>query len=98
RVYLCQKIYPMSTWVEHFSLKEYNTFRIEAKARYFVRFSSIDDLAGLLAATPALPLVLGGGSNILLTGDIDGWVLINGIMGIDLVDEDDRYVYVKVGA
>jgi UDP-N-acetylmuramate dehydrogenase len=88
----------MSTWVEHFSLKEYNTFRIEAKARYFARFTSTDDLAGLLATTPASPLVLGGGSNILLTGDIDGWVLINEIRGIDLVDEDDRYFYVKVGA
>lgn len=88
----------MSTWEEHFSLKQYNTFRIEAKARYFARFTSTDDLAALLAATPASPLVLGGGSNILLTGDIDGWVLINGIMGIDLVDEDDRYFYVKAGA
>jgi UDP-N-acetylmuramate dehydrogenase len=88
----------MSIWVEHFSLKEYNTFRIEARARYFAQFTSTDDLAGLLATTPASPLVLGGGSNILLTGDVDGWVLINGITGIDLVDEDDRYFYVKVGA
>src|SRR5580658_5613799 len=88
----------MSTWVEHFSLKEYNTFRIEARARYFARFASTDDLAGLLVTTPASPLVLGGGSNILLTGDIDGWVLLNEIRGIDLVDEDDRYFYVKVGA
>jgi UDP-N-acetylmuramate dehydrogenase len=88
----------MSTWEEHFSLKQYNTFRIEAKARYFARFTSTDDLAALLAATPASPLVLGGGSNILLTGDVDGWVLINGIRGIDLVDEDDRYFYVKAGA
>jgi UDP-N-acetylmuramate dehydrogenase len=88
----------MSTWEEHFSLKQYNTFRIEAKARYFARFTSTDELAAQLSTTPASPLVLGGGSNILLTGDIDGWVLINGIRGIDLVDEDDRYFYVKAGA
>lgn len=88
----------MSTWAEQFSLKEYNTFRIDAKARYFSRFASTDDLAGLLAEIPASPLVLGGGSNILLTGDINGWVLVNGIGGIDLVDEDDRYLYVNVGA
>jgi UDP-N-acetylmuramate dehydrogenase len=88
----------MSTWAEHFSLKEYNTFRLEAKARYFSRFTSIDQLAALLAEIPRAPIVFGGGSNILLTGDIDGWVLINGITGVDLVDEDDRYFYVKVGA
>ena len=88
----------MSTWEEHFSLKQYNTFRMEAKARYFARFASTDELAALLSTTPASPLVLGGGSNILLTGDIDGWVLINGIRGIDLVEEDDRYFYVKAGA
>lgn len=88
----------MSTWEEYFSLKEYNTFRIEAKARYFSRFTSTDHLAALLAQIPRLPVVLGGGSNILLTRDIDGWVLVNGIRGIDLVDEDDRYFYVQVGA
>ncbi|HUB59840.1 MAG TPA: UDP-N-acetylmuramate dehydrogenase [Puia sp.] len=88
----------MSTWEEYFSLKEYNTFRIAAKARYFSRFTSTDHLAALLAEIPVSPVVLGGGSNILLSGDIDGWVLINGIRGIDLVDEDDRYFYVRVGA
>ncbi len=88
----------MSNWAEHFSLKDYNTFRIAAKARYFAKFTSTDELASLLATTPASPLVLGGGSNILLTGDIDGWVLLNGITGIDLVEEDDRYFYVKAGA
>jgi UDP-N-acetylmuramate dehydrogenase len=88
----------MSTWEEHFSLKEYNTFRIAAKARYFARFTGTDELAALLETTPASPIVLGGGSNILLTGDIDGWVLLNGIRGIDLVDEDDRYFYVTAGA
>jgi UDP-N-acetylmuramate dehydrogenase len=88
----------MSDWAEQFSLREYNTFRIEVKARYFARFTSTDQLADLLAQIPRPPVVLGGGSNILLTGDIDGWVLINGIKGIDLVDEDDRYFYVQVGA
>lgn len=88
----------MSTWEENFSLKQYNTFRIEAKARHFARFTSTDELAAFLSTTSASPLVLGGGSNILLTGDIDGWVLINGIGGIELVDEDDRYFYVTAGA
>lgn len=43
-------------------------------------------------------MVLGGGSNILLTGDYDGLVLKNEIMGIDVVSEDEENIYVKAGA
>jgi len=85
-------------WMSNISLKKYNTFGIEASARYFAAFTTADELADLLGLAPRDPLVLGGGSNILLTRDIDGWVLVNGIGGIDLVDEDDRYFYVTVGA
>ena len=85
-------------WTENISLKKYNTFGIEARARYFANFSTTEELALLLAQAARPPIILGGGSNILLTGDIDGWVMINGIRGIDLVEEDDRYLYVQVGA
>jgi UDP-N-acetylmuramate dehydrogenase len=85
-------------WLENISLKDYNTFGIEAAAKRFAVFSSADQLASLLEEASQPLLVLGGGSNILLTGDVDGWVLINGIRGIELVDEDDRYLYVQVGA
>jgi len=67
-------------------------------AHYFAKFGSRDELAELLTFTPAPPLILGGGSNILLTRDIDGLVLKNEIRGIDLVHEDEEHVYVKVGA
>jgi UDP-N-acetylmuramate dehydrogenase len=83
---------------ENFSLKTYNTFGINALARYFSAFSTADELAQLLESGPAPPLILGGGSNILLTGNIDGPVLKNEITGIDLVHEDGQYVYVKTGA
>jgi UDP-N-acetylmuramate dehydrogenase len=55
-------------------------------------------LAELLAGAPPPVIVLGGGSNVLLLGDIEGTVLINAIGGIDLVDEDEDYLYVTVGA
>lgn len=85
-------------WVNDKSLIGYNTFRIGATARRFASFSSTDELELLLAdATPPL-VVLGGGSNILLTGDVEGTVLINQIKGIELADEDEDYVYVEVGA
>jgi len=85
-------------WTENVSLKKYNTFGIEARARHFANFSTTEELALLLAQAAQPPIILGGGSNILLTGDIDGWVMINGIKGIDLVEEDGRYLYVQVGA
>lgn len=43
-------------------------------------------------------VVLGGGSNVLFTKDVDGLVARNAIRGIDLVDEDEDYVYVRAGA
>src|SRR5215213_4586871 len=86
---------------ENISLKSYNTFGIDASARYFTLFSSIEELQELLNHKPQttnLKLFLGGGSNILLTKDFDGLVLKNELKGIELNREDDEHVYVKVGA
>jgi UDP-N-acetylmuramate dehydrogenase len=85
-------------WKENVSLKKYNTFGIEATAGHFAEFSSADELSSLLDQAPEPMVILGGGSNILLLEDVVGTVLINGIKGIDLVDEDGRYFYVRVGA
>lgn len=84
---------------ENISLKPYNTFSIDAKARWFANFKDIDDLEDLLTKNSHLPvLVLGGGSNILLTKDFDGLVIKNEITGITQLHEDAEYVYVKAGA
>lgn len=84
---------------ENISLKPYNTFGIDARARYFAAFSNTEELAELAGLQPATPrMVLGGGSNILLTRDVDGLVMHNRICGIEKVGEDDTYVYVRAGA
>lgn len=88
----------MAHIIENISLRPYNTFGINVSAHYFSIFTSQEQLAELLVTTPAAPLILGGGSNVLFTKDIDGLVLKNEIHGIDLVHEDEEYVYVKVGA
>jgi len=93
--------YNMITIRENISLLPFNTFGIDAKARYFSSFRNTEQLQELLADEQFRNhkrLVLGGGSNILLTGDFDGIVLKNEIAGIELVRSDENFVYVKVGA
>lgn len=89
---------------ENISLKPYNTFRINAKAKYFSTFSSTDQLEELLETTHdkretiSNKLVLGGGSNILFTGDFNGLVLKNELKGIELIKEDKNHYYIKAAA
>lgn len=88
---------------ENISLKKHNSFGIDAHARYFAVFNEADDLEELMAEAPetgtqVAPLILGGGSNILFTKDVDGLVLKNEISGITELHEDNEYVYVKAGA
>ena len=84
---------------DNFSLKSYNTFNIDAKARHFAVFTNTDELSEILTKNSRLfPFILGGGSNILFTKDIDGLVLKNEVRGIDEIHEDIEHVFVKVGA
>jgi UDP-N-acetylmuramate dehydrogenase len=84
---------------DHISLKPYHTFGINVVARQMASFSDRETLAEILAAVPGSPrLILGGGSNVLFTKDFDGIVLKNQIKGIDVVAEDEDYVYVRAGA
>ena len=86
---------------ENISLRPYNTFGIDAKARYFSAFSSVEQLKETLnykLPTSTLKLVLGAGSNILLTKDFDGFVLKNDIKGIEIIKEDTNHIYIKAGA
>lgn len=89
---------------ENFSLKAFNSFGVDASARYFGRFADTDQLEDLLSIVHRSPLknqgllILGGGSNMLLTKDVDGWVVKNEVKGIEELHEDNEAVYVKAGA
>jgi UDP-N-acetylmuramate dehydrogenase len=87
--------------LENISLRPYNSFGIDAKARYLVHIRSVEDLQQLPALDPKvkLPLlVLGGGSNLLLMEDFEGLVLKIDIKGIEKIKEDADNVYIKAGA
>ncbi|MEY2619129.1 MAG: hypothetical protein RL522_2131 [Pseudomonadota bacterium] len=88
--------------VEHnVPLQAYNSFGIVAKARELVRVRSQDDLSALLAdpARAAAPkFILGGGSNIVLTGDVKPIVLKVEVLGRRVVDDGPRGTVVEAGA
>ena len=79
------------------SLKEYNTFGLDCKANLFAAFQSEEDLKKLLPKIQEPLLILGGGSNILLTKDFEGSVLKNEIQGIEIIKETKEYAIVRVG-
>jgi UDP-N-acetylmuramate dehydrogenase len=84
---------------QDFSIKAFNTFHIEAKAKYFSTFSNVEQLNELLGKDHRLPtFILGGGSNILITKDFDGLILKNEVKGIEVIEENEEHVYVSVGA
>lgn len=85
---------------ENFSLKSYNTFGLDAKAKFFESLHSVNQL-NELSSLPSFHtnrLILGGGSNILLTKDFDGLVLHNDLKGIEVLKEDGNDVYLKVAS
>ena len=82
-------------------LQPYNTFHIVAKALSLVRLGQLDDLRQVISDRELGPLpkfVLGGGSNIVLTGDVKPLVLKVELMGRRLVEETPKAFIVEAGA
>ena len=84
---------------EQISLKEFNTFGLDVSAKRFASFSTVEELKSGINQLNGDPLlILGGGSNVLLTQDFDGLVLKNEIKGIEVIEEDNQHIKVSVGA
>ena len=93
---------------KNISLKSYNTFGVEAQAKYFAEVSSVEELVEILQQhknlhtenPQKLPLIfLGGGSNVLFTKDFDGLVIKLNLKGIseEMMNETDVLVTAKAG-
>lgn len=86
---------------ENISLLPYNTFGLDHQARWLMELSTeqkaveflVDNLHGNQPVW-----ILGGGSNILLTGDVPGLVIRNTITGREVVWEDEKHVHLQAGA
>ncbi len=83
--------------IQNQSLKKYNTFGIDAKAKEFVAVNSISTLIEAIASKKDL-FILGGGSNMLLTQDIQKLVVHVNLKGIELIDENEDFVIVRAQA
>jgi UDP-N-acetylmuramate dehydrogenase len=87
--------------LENISLKAFNTFGIDKKTKFFSVAKSTEELKSLLQwarSENENVFILGGGSNILLTQDLDLLVIKNEIVGIKLVSETDDHAIIEVGA
>lgn len=89
------------TLQENVDLRRYNTFGINASARYFTSLRSAEDVQSLLSS-PLFHkhphLILGGGSNMLFTGDYDGVVARMELTGIHTIEENDDHITLFAGA
>ncbi|MGM5469655.1 UDP-N-acetylmuramate dehydrogenase [Flavobacteriaceae bacterium LMO-SS05] len=84
---------------QNISLKSYNTFGIDAKAKYFVSVNSLSELLEVLKLKDyPNKFILGGGSNMLLTNHIDALVIHVNLKGVEMVSKQNGEVIVKANA
>jgi len=82
---------------QNISLKNYNTFGIDVKAKEFIKITSLKSLKELLQEKNDF-FILSGGSNLLLTKDIDKLVVLLNLRGIEILSSTDNQIFVKVQA
>ncbi len=76
--------------LKDYSLKAHNTFGIEAKCSRFLEYETIaeaQEVAGILRESHTPYIIIGGGSNLLLTKDYEGIVVRSDVLGIQIVDD-----------
>ena len=86
---------------ENVELAPYTTFGVHAVARFFAEPRTTEELTAVLRDERFLGLprlILGGGSNILFTRDFDGIVIRPRMDELELIDENDEYRFVRIGA
>ncbi len=87
--------------IKDYSLLTHNTFGIDALCRRFVEYSSVEEaqaVCTMLTADDYPLLILGGGSNLLLTADYPATVLHSAIRGISVTEETADQVLLRCGS
>jgi UDP-N-acetylmuramate dehydrogenase len=85
---------------ENFRLLPYNTFRIDVKANYFIELKKEEEIQELFSKDILKKnklFILGGGSNVLFTQDFKGLVIHPLLTGVEIVDESEEDISIRVG-
>jgi UDP-N-acetylmuramate dehydrogenase len=82
---------------QNISLKQFNTFSIDVKAKLFIDIKTLDELKKLLITEKDF-FILSGGSNLLLTKDIDKLVIHLNLKGKEVLHSKENHLFVKVQA
>ncbi len=85
---------------ENYPLKALNTFGLDIKTRWFTEVSDIGDLQEILRDPRfvSMPrMIMGGGSNVLFTGDFNGLIVLNRIRFIEKISENENEAFIKAG-
>ena len=87
---------------ENYSLLEHNTFGMDVCAALFVEYDTVDELRTFLQAGDlnryGRYLHIGGGSNLLFAGDYEGVVMHSAMHTLEVVEDADDHVLVRVGS
>ncbi len=83
--------------IKNASLKKYNTFGIDVKADWLAEINSTEQLLTIIDDLPEMKkLILGEGSNVLFLNDFKGIVILNRILGKEIIKENDNEVIVRI--
>lgn len=82
------------------SVKDENTFGVDAKAKIYYELTSLEEMTQLtkLVSEYNRYLILGGGSNMLFCNDFNGIVIKNLLKGISKFEENDDHVFLSVSS
>ena len=86
---------------ENYSLQAHHTFHLPIKSRWYIEYESIEELKKILKEDLLQKhsfLHIGGGSNLLFIQDYNGVILHSGIQYIDILEEKDDSILLKVGS
>lgn len=86
---------------QNYSLEKHNTFHLPVKTRWFMEYDTEEELERILQDEyfqECISLHIGSGSNLLFLNDYNGVILHSAIKGIEVVEETDDSVLLRVGA
>lgn len=84
----------------NYSLLQHNTFGLNARTSRFIEYDTLEDLKRIIREERIKEpyLHIGQGSNLLFTKDFEGTILHSCINSLEVTDETDEFIFLKVGA